>query len=295
MRLLRTSCAFLLYCLAALAYAQAPQAVPTLKSPVTDLSGTLRQQEMQALEQKLLAFEQQRGSQVVVLIVPTVAPEDIDQYSIRVVDQNKLGRAKLDDGVLIVVAMKEGQTRIEVGQGLEGPIPDITADRVRREIMNPQFRAGKFYSGIDAGTDALMRLIEGEQLPPPKKFETGERQDYESIFVILLMATIVGGGVLRSMFGRFFGSTATGGVAGFIAWFIAGSLIAGIAAAALAFIFSLVMAGSGGAFGGRRGHWGGFPMGGGWGGGGGGGFGGGSWSGGGGGFSGGGASGSWGD
>ncbi|HKO88005.1 MAG TPA: TPM domain-containing protein [Burkholderiales bacterium] len=271
--------------------AQPLQPVPVLKSPVTDLNKTLSAQEAQALDQKLRAFEAQHGSQIAVLIVPSVAPEDIDQFSIRVVDQNKIGRAGVDDGILILVAMKEAQSRIEVGRGLEGAIPDAIADRVRREIMNPSFRAGKFYAGLDAGTDALMKLIQGEQLPPPKKFETAEKQDYESIFVMLLMATIIGGGVLRAMLGRVIGSTATGGLAGFIAWFIAGSLAAGIGAALLAFVFSLVMAGSGGSVMGRHRGWGGgFPMGGGWGGG---GFGGGGWGGGGGGFSGGGSSGSW--
>jgi uncharacterized protein len=274
----------------ALAHAQASQSVPTLKSPVTDLTGsTLSPAEISALERKLLAFEKQRGSQIVILVVPTTAPEDLEQYSIRVADHNKIGRQGADDGILILLAMTEAQLRIEVGTGLEGAVPDVATARLRREIMNPQFRAGKFYAGLNAGVDTIMRLIEGEELPPPRNFST-ERGDENAVMPILLMATIFGSVFLRAIFGRLLGSAATGGLAGVLVWFLVGSLLGSIAGVVLGFIFSLIMASSGG---GRRGGWGGGGFGGGWGGGGWGGGGGGGWSGGGGGFSGGGSSGSW--
>ena len=280
----------LLLCGAAWAHAQ-EQAVPTLKSPVTDLAGVLSAEQRTSLEQQLLEFERSKGSQIAILIVPTTQPETIDQYSIRVVDQNKIGRAKIDDGLLILVAVQDRTARIEVGRGLEGAIPDVIADRIRRNIMNPRFREGNFYGGLEEASRTLMRAIAGEQLPEAVRGEA-RGQDYESLFVMLLMFTIIGGGVLAAIFGKLFGSMITGGIAGAIAWLIAGSLIAGIGAAILAFIFALTMGGSRGGRVGRGGHWGGGGLGGGgWGGG--GGFGGGGWSGGGGGFGGGGASGRW--
>ena len=271
------------------AHAQAPQTVPTLKRHVTDLAGVLSPAEIGALERKLLSFESQRGSQIAILIVPTVEPEDIDQYSIRVVDENKLGRAKIDDGILILLAMKEAQLRIEVGRGLEGAVPDVAAGRIRREIMNPQFRAGKFYAGLNAGVDTIVRLVEGEELPPARKFES-ERPDGNSIMPILLMVTVFGSAILRALFGRLFGSAATGGLAGLLVWLLVGSIVGAGIAVVLGFIFSLVFA-SGGIGRGGFGGFGGMGGRGGWGGG--GGFGGGGWGGGGGGFGGGGSSGSW--
>jgi uncharacterized protein len=281
-------------CYCGLVYAQAPQAVPELSSPVTDRTGTLSAEQRASLERQLLDFERRKGSQIAILIVPTTAPETIDQYSIRVVERNKIGRAKFDDGVLVLVAMQDRTARIEVGYGLEGAIPDVIAERIRRQIMTPRFQAGDFYGGLEATAQALMRAIEGERLPETPQQPVAAHQDYQSLFVMLLMFTIVGGGVLAAIFGKLFGSLLTGGIAGVLAWLLAGSLIAAIAASLLAFVFSLVMGASrGGPSGriGRSGHWGGGWPGG--FGGGGGGFGGGGWSGGGGGFGGGGASGRW--
>lgn len=289
---LRNLFLWLALCCCGLVYAQAPQAVPELGSPVTDRTGTLSAQQRASLERQLLDFERRKGSQIAIMIVATTAPETIEQYSIRVVERNKIGRAKFDDGVLVLVAMQDRTARIEVGYGLEGAIPDVIAERIRRQIMTPRFQAGDFYGGLEATAQALMRAIEGEGLPEVQRQPVAQGQDYQSLFVMLLMFTIIGGGVLAAIFGKLFGSLLTGGIAGVLAWLLAGSLIAAIAASLLAFVFSLVMGASrGGPSGrvGRGGHWGG-----GWPGGfGGGGFGGGGWSGGGGGFGGGGASGRW--
>lgn len=267
------------------------QAVPTLKSPVTDLTGTLSPDQRQALEQFLLEFEKRKGSQIAILLVPTTQPETIEQYSIRVVEHNKIGRAKLDDGVLVLLAVKDRTARIEVGYGLEGAIPDLIAARIIRSVLAPRLQQGDFYGGLRESALVLMKAIEGEQLPEAVR-HAPRGQDYESLFVMLLMFTLIGGGMLRAMLGKVFGSAATGGIAGAIAWLIAGSLAAGIGAAVLAFIFALTMAGTHGGVARRGGHyWGGGWPGGGWGGG--GGFGGGGWGGGGGGFGGGGASGRW--
>lgn len=284
----------------ALAVAQDLVAVPKLERRVTDLTGTLTAEQIASLGQRLEAFERTQGSQIAVLMVPTTKPEAIEQYAIRVADAWKVGRAKVDDGLIVVVAKNDQRLRIEVGYGLEGVVPDAVARRIIREIIAPHFLAGDFYGGISDGVERLIKLVEGEPLPPPPaaKAKPQPASDaYEQYFVILLVFTVIVGGLLTRLLGRFFGATATGGIAGGLALLIAGTLFAAVAAGLLAFVFSLLFGGSGGMVSrGRRGGWGG-PVGGwgggSWGGGGGGGWSGGGWSGGGGGFGGGGASGSW--
>ncbi len=260
--------------------------VPPLNARITDLTGTLNAGQLASLEAELRAFEQRKGSQIAVLMLPSTQPETIEQYSIRVAERWKIGRAKVDDGVILVIAKNDHKLRIEVGYGLEGAIPDVVAKRVIREVIAPHLLANDFYGGIRDGTQTLMKLIEGEKLPPPAQAHTSTVDDYQSLFVVLLVVVVVAGGVLKAVLGRLLGSAATGVAAGFIAWAIAGALGAAAIAAIVAFIISLM--------GGSRGY---FPggIGGGGFGGGSGGFGSGGFGGGGGGFGGGGASGSWGN
>jgi uncharacterized protein len=258
--------------------------VPPLKARVTDLTGTLNAGQLATLEARLREFERSKGSQIAVLMLPSTQPETIEQYSIRVAEQWKIGRARVDDGVILIVAKNDQKLRIEVGYGLEGAIPDAVAKRVIREVIAPHFLANDFFEGIRDGTETLMKLIEGEKLPPAAT-RTGAASgpaDYQSMFVMLMALVLVAGGVLKAALGRVFGSVATGIVAGLAAWFISGLAVAVLACIA-AFVLSLLM-GVGG-----RGYFPGGFGGGGFGGGGGGGF-----SGGGGGFGGGGASGGWG-
>ena len=271
-------------------------AVPPLKARVTDLTGTLGADQIGTLDRRLRDFERRKGSQIAVLMLPTTQPETIEQYSIRVADAWKVGRAKVDDGVILVVAKNDRKLRIEVGYGLEGAIPDAVAKRVVSDVIAPHFRTGDFYGGIAAGTDALMKLIEGEPLPAVKWEAEGNAQggpDYGSLFVILLVLATAGGAILSRVLGRSAGAIGTGALAGLAAWAISGIVFVGALAAVVVFVFVLFIAASGlgrGRYGGWGGGW---PGGFGGFGGGSGGFGGGGFSGGGGGFGGGGASGSW--
>ena len=122
-------------------------AVPPLQSRVTDLTGTLSASEAAQLEQKLAAFEVKKGVQIAVLIMPTTQPETIEQYSIRVVDAWKLGRKRIDDGALLIIAKQDRTVRIEVGYGLEGALPDAVAKRIVDEIIVPEFKRGDFAGG----------------------------------------------------------------------------------------------------------------------------------------------------
>jgi uncharacterized protein len=294
--------------LAALAQTPAPaglQPIPKLTARVTDLTGTLTAEQQTALEQKLAAFEAAKGSQLAVLIVPTTHPEEIEQYSIRVVDQWKLGRGtvggkKVDDGALLLVAKDDHRVRIEVGYGLEGVLTDAMSNRIISETIAPAFREGNFYEGIDAGLDQMMKLIQGEPLPPPEHaWQTGQHHGGGSLLPELLFAILIGSVALRAIFGRTLGSVFTGVGAGALVWLAGYALaLAGLAAVG-AFLLTLLMGAARGSgwssyprSGGFGGGWGGF--GGGIGGGfGRGGFGGGGFGGSGGGFGGGGASGSW--
>ncbi len=157
-----------------LALADDRPAVPRLTARVTDLTATLSADQRGLLEAKLAALERDKGSQIVVLIVPTVEPEAIEQYALRVVEAWQPGRRGVDDGALLLVAKAERKLRIEVGYGLEGALNDATAKRIISETISPRFRQGDYYGGIDAGVEAMSRVIAGEVLPAPG-MESGSR------------------------------------------------------------------------------------------------------------------------
>ena len=271
-----------LWLLAVIAFgARAEVPVPPLKSPVTDLTGTLSAADATALEQKLLAFEQRKGSQIFVLILPTTRPETIEQYAIRVADTWKPGRKGVDDGALLVVAKDDRTLRIDTRYGLEGVLNDAISKRIIEDIILPRFKAGDFAGGINAGVDWMIKLVDGESLPAPqpKRPTPGNAGNLEALFVIGFILVIVVGGILRQIIGRVPAAGIVGGVAGVAAWFIVGAIAVGVIAAVVAFVFSLAAGNSGLPMrGGRGGGWGGgFPgggggwsSGGGWGGGGGG-------------------------
>jgi uncharacterized protein len=253
-------------------------AVPELSRRVTDLTATLTVGQIAELETTLARFEARKGSQIAVLIVPTTQPEDIAQFGIRVAEQWKIGRDRIDDGVILIVAKGDRRLRLEVGYGLEGAIPDAIARRVIAEIITPRFKEGDYFGGIDAGVRQLMRLIEGEALPAPKPRLRAAGDD---IFGLLVIGGVIAGWLLSLLMSR----PAAGAVAALGSGAL-GAVLLGLTPLLLmiaGFVFFAVASG--------------FRNGGGWssGGGLGGGLGrgGGSWGGGGGGFGGGGASGSW--
>jgi uncharacterized protein len=268
-------------------------AVPPLAGRVVDKTATLSSSDIASLDRTLKDFEAKKGSQIAVLIVPTTQPETIEQYSIRVAEAWKIGRKKIDDGAILVVAKDDRRLRIEVGYGLEGALTDATAKRIIDEVITPKFRSGDFAGGIADGVDRMLRVIDGEPLPAPAKprQNTGFLGDIDPFNPFLIFAVIIIGGIFRGIFGRLFGSLATGGLVAGLLWFIAASLALSTIGGIIAFFVTLLsdaMTSSGGV-----------GRGGGWVSGGGGGYSGGSsssgggFSGGGGSFGGGGASGSW--
>jgi uncharacterized protein len=277
----RASLLALLVCWAFAAFADV--AVPPLSGRVVDQTGTLSSGDIASLTQTLKNLETRKGSQVAVLIVPTTAPETIEQYSIRVAEAWKIGRKKIDDGALLVVAKNDRKLRIEVGYGLEGALNDVTAKRIIDEVITPKFRDGDFAGGISAGVGRIIGVIDGEPLPAPaSRQSSGSSGNFDPFNPFVLFAIFVVGAILRTTLGRLIGAVATGGVVGAVAWFIAGSLAASAILGAIAFIFTMFgdsVASSGGGSGNWSGSGGSSDSGG--------------FGGGGGGFGGGGASGSW--
>ena len=281
--LLRALTAICFLCLCGLAGAQAPKAVPSLSARVMDQTATLTADQRARLDAKLAAFEAGKGAQIAVLIVASVAPETIEQYALRVVEAWQLGRKGVDDGALLLVAKQDRKLRIEVGYGLEGALNDATAKRIVSETISPRFKDGDFYGGIDAGLDAMITVVSGEPLPPPKKASSDAGVDLETLVFVGFILVFVVGGILRALLGRLLAAGVIGTLAGIIASLLVSSLLLGVLAGLVAFVVSL-FAGVGGVsgLGGGRGGWSSGSFGGG-----------GGFSGGGGSFGGGGASGGW--
>jgi uncharacterized protein len=222
-------------------------AVPPLSGRVVDQTGTLSAEDISALTQTLKGLELRKGSQVAVLIVPTTAPETIEEFSIRVAEAWKIGRKKVDDGALLVIAKDDHKLRIEVGYGLEGALTDVTSRRIIDEIITPRFKSGDFAGGISAGVERIIGVIDGEPLPAPAprpQHKSDGPSDFLTQFLnpfnpFTIIIVLVLGGAFRTLFGRLFGSIATGGLIGTIAWFIFGSLIVSGLAGVIASVFTM--------------------------------------------------------
>lgn len=205
-------CCFLAVCVlgsaASLALASRVQAqtqtvaVPELRTWVTDQTGTLSAKVQETLNARLARLDQEKGAQLAVLVVPTTGEDTIESYARRVFDQWRIGRAGIDDGILLVVALNDRRLRIEVGYGLEGAVPDLVAGRIIRERITPQFKNGDYAAGILAGVDALESLVRGETLPEPAASSSSSDDDpwailmplaFISLFIPTLAAALASG------------------------------------------------------------------------------------------------------
>jgi uncharacterized protein len=256
MKAARASLVALMLCWAFAALADV--AVPPLTGRVVDKTATLSSGDISSLDQTLKNFEARKGSQVAVLIVPTTQPETIEQYSLRVAEAWKIGRKKIDDGAILVVAKDDRKLRIEVGYGLEGALTDVTSKRIIDEVITPKFRSGDFAGGISDGVNRILRVIDGEPLPAPaqRQQNSGLFSQLDPLNPFLIVAVIVVGGIFRGLLGRLFGSLATGGLVAALFWFIAASLELSVITGVIAFLVTMfcdAMTSSGGA--GRGGGW----------------------------------------
>jgi uncharacterized protein len=242
-------------------------AVPPLTGRVVDQTGTLSAGDIASLTQTLKDLETRKGSQVAVLIVPTTDGEAMEQFSLRVAEAWKIGRKKIDDGALLVIAKNDRRLRIEVGYGLEGALTDATTKRIIDEDITPKFKSGDFAGGVVSGVNRMIGVVNGEKLPEPEPphWQTPGLSDYIDPFnPLVLVFVFIVGGVLRAVFGRFIGAAATGGIVGFVGWFIAGSLAAALLVGFIAFVVTFLIQNMGpmGPGVGRRGRDSGWVMGG---------------------------------
>lgn len=270
-----------------LAHGQTLQPVPTLAARVMDFTATLDGPTRDRLDAKLAAFEKERGTQVVVVMVASTAPEDIADYTQRLGDAWKIGRRDVGDGVLFVVALSDRRLRIAPAKALEGALPDLLAKRIIDQAVTPAFRQGDFARGIEAGVDGILAAVKGEELPLPTAAANDAGSDWRDALVFLLFGIPMIAGFLRNAFGHRAGIALTGLAAGILGWVLTSVLWVAIGAAVLGLLVAIF--GKALPTGASRGRGGWGPPGGGWGGGMGGGF----RSGGGGNFGGGGASGRW--
>lgn len=226
--------------------------VPELKGRVVDLTGSLSASQKQELDVRLSAFEQRKGSQIALLIVRSTQPETIEQYSIRVAEQWKLGRKNIDDGAILLIAKEDRTLRIEVGYGLEGALNDATCKRIIDELIVPQFQGGDFFTGLSMGLDAMMRVINGEALPPPSgldELQLGKAGLLPVIFVTALMI----GGLMRRLMGRGKAAVITGALVGSAVWLWTGLLLFALLSVLIGIIVTLAGAHLGGGWGGGGG------------------------------------------
>jgi len=228
------------------ALAQALRPIPPLETRVTDLTGTLTPGQQAQLESRLAEFESRKGAQIAVLIVPSTQPEEIEQYSIRVVDAWRLGRAKPDDGALLLIAKDDRSMRVEVGRGLEGALTDLVSKRIIADTITPLFRQGDFAGGITAGVEQMIRVVDGEPLPPPDQRWGSGSERLADMLPFLLGVIFMGSVLLRAILGRVLGAAATGGVAGLLAWWLTRLLGLAAGVGMLAFIASLLLGYRGG-------------------------------------------------
>jgi uncharacterized protein len=233
--------------------------VPALTAQVIDQTSTLSAADKAALTNTLAGIAQQRGSQVVVLIVATTQGEPIEDFANRVGNSWKIGRKGVGDGVLLIAAIQDRKVRLEVARNLEGAIPDVTAKRIIRESIAPAFQQGRYAQGIDAALHRIDERLALENLPAPgaAPSESVQSAGIEDVLPMLLIGVVVAM-VLRGMFGGFGSGMAAVGT-GFMAWNtgFALAIAGGLGFAVL--VFSIILASMRGA-GNYRGHGGGIPF-----------------------------------
>lgn len=237
--------ALLLALLAALpAQGQQLLPVPPLTARVMDQTDTLSPAQQSALEARLAALETDKGTQLVVLVVPSTAPEDIATYAHRVADQWKLGRKQVGDGLLVVLAVQDRRVRIEVAKTLEGAVPDLAANRIIEQSMVPHFRDGDYATGLLSGVQRLEALVRGEELPPVQRGHADEADAFGllDMAVLLFFVAPLAHAFLRPVLGRKLGALATGGLSGLLLFLFSASILLALGGAVAVSMYALFAA-----------------------------------------------------
>lgn len=202
-----------------LGHAQVP--VPPLTGHVVDTTQTLSPADQAQIEQALTALEARKGSQLAVLLVRSTKPEPMEQFALRVAEQWKLGRKKVDDGAILILAKDDRTLRIEVGYGLEGALNDATCQRIIEETITPHLRQQDFAGGITAGMQRMVQIIDAEPLPARA---TPSSADPMKDISWIIVAGVLLGFVLRAVLGRFPGAVMTAAIVGVVSFLLLGVL-----------------------------------------------------------------------
>jgi uncharacterized protein len=166
--------------------------VPPLRGRVNDYAGVMQRSQVQTLEVQLAQLERDTGHQVALLTVPTLEGEDIEGFSIRVAENWKIGKKGFDDGVILVVAVKDRRLRLEVGYGLEGVLPDAIAKRITSDYIVPYFRSQEYGAGIVAGMDAVQKILRQEPLPQSARKVQGRGSELNSLAMLAITLGVLG-------------------------------------------------------------------------------------------------------
>lgn len=218
--------------------------IPPLKARVTDLTATLTREQQAALESALAAIEREKGAQVAILLLPSVQPETIEQFGIRLGETWKIGRKGINDGVIVIVAKADRKMRIEVGYGLEGALPDAVAKRIVAETLAPRFKAGDFYGGLQDAVEMIGRIVGGEALPAPPAQTATDNFSEDDLFFLVFVVVVMAGWA-RKLLGLL-GSLLAAGLAGWLALTTFASWLAAGLAALAAFVLSFARFSGGG-------------------------------------------------
>ncbi len=169
------------------------QEIPKLQRRVTDLTNTLSAAELGALEGDLAAFEDSTSNQIVVVMIPTLGDQSLEDFALRAAQSNGIGREKQDNGALLLVVKDDRKIRIEVGYGLEGVLTDALSSQIIRREMTPYFRSGDYYNGIKAGIEAIVLATRNEY-----KAEKTKSKSKSPSFLVLLFFLVMFIFVVRS-------------------------------------------------------------------------------------------------
>lgn len=197
---------------------------PSIKKYVVDETGTLTSSESNSLMTKLVNFEKETSNQIVVYIIQSLNGETIEDVAVSIAEKNKIGKKDKNNGVLVLVAMKDRKMRIEVGYGLEGALTDAISSQIVRNDMQPEFKKGNYYKGLDKAVDDIIAVTKGEYKADKKKSKDGTGWFFIIvvflfIFVFIIISIIrrifgFGRGMITGRKGSNFGGFGTGFIAG---------------------------------------------------------------------------------
>ncbi len=180
--------------------------IPKLSARVNDYAGMLSPESKSRLENKLASFERDQSTQIIVLTIPSLQGDDIDQFAIKVAESWKIGQKGKDNGVILILAKAERKVRIEVGRGLQGVLPDITAGQIIRNTMRPYLKEGNFDQGISVGIDAILAATKGEFKAVPGEAKKQPQSKSPSLITLLLILIV--GMLVVGTFSRQLGAAA---------------------------------------------------------------------------------------